>query len=279
MKDGEVSIAVLVENNSALPDMQAEHGLSFWIETAGSRILFDTGQGCAFAQNADVLGVPLDKADAIVLSHGHYDHTGGLSCAMEQARSARIFIHPESLMPRYSRHADGTMHSVGMPEDVRNVLKEVPERIVWTLKPVEIASGIWVTGPIARDAPFEDVGGDFFLDASADMPDPIVDDQALWIATSGGIIAIVGCAHSGIINTMNAISGLSGAREFRAVIGGLHLRSAGPARLSATADALTQFHSPMLYPAHCTGAGSVRYLSERLPGRVKPCAGGERFVV
>ena len=273
-----IHITAIVDN-TARPDLLAEHGLSLWIETPRARVLFDTGQGAALPQNTAVLNIPLEQADAVVLSHGHYDHTGGLAHVFKQNRKARLFLHPDALHPRFSRHADQTMHSIGMPVASSQALKTVPERIVWTTKPVEVAPGIHATGPIPRTTSFEDTGGDFFLDAEGQVPDPITDDQALWIESAKGLIVILGCAHSGVVNTLEYIARLTGTRAFHAVIGGMHLNRASPARLAATTEAFARYKVALVAPGHCTGPAATAYLSEQLPGRVKPCRSGEPFVI
>ena len=98
----EATITVLVEDTAGSPGLIGEHGLSLWIDTGRHRVLFDTGQGPALAPNARALNVNLGEADAIVLSHGHYDHTGGLPAAMQAAPAAKLFLHPAALERKFS---------------------------------------------------------------------------------------------------------------------------------------------------------------------------------
>ncbi|OQA24459.1 MAG: Metallo-beta-lactamase superfamily protein [Verrucomicrobia bacterium ADurb.Bin345] len=279
LENAEAVISVLVENTAARNGLEAEHGLSFWIQTPRARVLFDTGQGAAFSHNVAALGIPLEEAEAFVLSHGHYDHTGGLAHALDRNKAARVFLHPGATIARYSKHADGTVHSIGMPKPVRNALDAAAGRIAWTRGPVEVAAGMWATGSIPRETAFEDTGGDFFLDAQAREPDLIPDDQALWFETSKGIVVVLGCAHSGVVNTLNHIAALTGVRDFHAVIGGMHLRRASAARLAATVEALEGFHVSAVHPAHCTGGDAVRYMTERMGVRVKSCSAGVRIAI
>lgn len=272
-----MKITVLVEN-TARHGLLAEHGLSLWIETPDSNVLFDTGQGQALPHNVARLTIPLEQAAAVVLSHGHYDHTGGLGCFLDQNRKASLFLHPDVLNPRFSRHADQQMHSIGMPSGIASVLRTLPDRIAWTTQPLEIVEGLWATGPIPRETSFEDTGGDFFLDAKATIPDVIPDDQALWMETPQGLVIALGCAHSGAVNTLDHVSKLTGSRTFHAVIGGMHLARASEMRLEETARALEYRRVQHIVPGHCTGENAVRFLRQRLPGRVAECAAGRVLV-
>ncbi len=268
-----IKITVVVENTAPPEDLIAEHGLSLWIETPSAKILFDTGQGEAFPHNAVALNIPLEHTDAIVLSHGHYDHTGGLPHALQRAPNAKIFMHPEAFAPRFSLR-DTIMRAINMPYPAEGALKSHPENIVCTSGPAEIAPGVHVTGEIPRRNNYEDAGGHFFLDKIGVRPDPIPDDQALWLDTPKGTVVVLGCAHAGVVNTLEYISELSGSSEYIAVIGGMHLARATATRLEKTAEALERFNVKQIAACHCTGANALEFLSQRLPGRVIPCAAG-----
>ena len=149
MNEGPIRITILVDNR-ANEGLLAEHGLSLWIEASGQRLLFDTGQGPALASNAGKLGVALHSADTLVLSHGHYDHTGGVPLVIESAPAVHVFCHPAVPTSRYSIR-NGAARPIGMPESARSALERVPpERLHWTTQPIEIAPGIGLTGPIPR---------------------------------------------------------------------------------------------------------------------------------
>ena len=110
-----VKITILVENTAESPGLLAEHGLALWIELSSQCILFDTGQGGVLAHNADRLGLSLSRVDTIVLSHGHYDHTGGLADVLRGDRPTVIYSHPNALKPKFARNKDGTSREIGIP--------------------------------------------------------------------------------------------------------------------------------------------------------------------
>ncbi len=272
MSEG-ISITVLCDD-VAQAGLMAEHGLSFWIETPSGNVLFDTGQGVAMMQNANALGVGLAWADAVVLSHGHYDHTGGLSAALNAAKNATIYLHSAALEPKYTRDAGGTVRSIGMPEACRDSLLARSETLRNCLLPTEVLKGVFVTGPIPRVTDFEDTGWQFFLDGDCSRPDTMLDDQALWIKTRRGLIVVLGCAHAGVVNTLKYISDVSGMIPICAMLGGMHLLQAREERLQRTADELRHCRVVVLAPCHCTGGSARDYLKGCFSGEfLTPSAG------
>jgi 7,8-dihydropterin-6-yl-methyl-4-(beta-D-ribofuranosyl)aminobenzene 5'-phosphate synthase len=275
-------ITILVDNNvldqAALPTMPtglaSEHGLSFWIERAGQHVLLDTGQGRSLEVNAPSLGIDLATTDTLVLSHGHYDHSGGLAYALEHSPRARVYCHPAVLQTRYSVQ-DGKAKSIGMPRRPRRALKRLEaSRVRWVLGPTMLSDCIGLTGPIPRITDYEDTGGPFYLDTAGWRPDPLEDDMALWIRADKGLVVCLGCAHSGVVSTLDYVQRLNPGMKIRAVIGGLHLGKAGPERLEKTAQALLAANVPLVVPCHCTGPAAVQALTATLGGRLRPGASG-----
>ncbi len=270
-------ITILVDNAGAA-GLRAEHGLSLWIEARGRRILFDTGQGNALRGNARGLRAPLERTDTIVLSHGHYDHAGGLAGVLKLAPAARLIVHPSALFPRFSLPAGKPPRSIGFPPSALSAcLRARPGQIIWATRPVFIARGVGVTGPIVRRTAYEDSGGPFYLDTGGREKDPFADDQALWIESPAGVIVCVGCCHAGLVNTLNQVRRTTGARRIRAVIGGFHLGAAGQDRLRRTADALGALSPELMAPCHCTGEKAVRVLRKALGEAVVSVRAGSTF--
>lgn len=269
----DVRITILADEQ-APPGLTPEHGFSLWIEAGGRRILFDTGFSGVFARNARALGIDPLSADAVVLSHGHYDHTGGIPHLLREARNPEIYFHPRILVPRYSIR-NGRARAIGAPPETAAALAGVPpEKLRRVLAPLELDERIGLTGPIPRESGFEDTGGPFFLDPEGKHPDPIEDDLALWIGTAAGAIVCLGCAHAGLVNTLARIRRLTGDGRIRAVIGGFHLLNASSERLGLTADFLRRLGPDLVVPCHCTGADAAAALRVALGKAVEPGRAG-----
>ncbi len=270
---GTLRLTVLVENTASAEGLLAEHGLSVWIESGGGHYLFDTGQGPALGTNAPRLGIPLESTDAVILSHGHYDHTGGLLHIMNLQERPAIYAHPAAFEPKYARGLNGTSREIGMPLKVKEITRSKAE-IRWVRMPAEISKGLFLTGPIPRVTDFEDSGGPFFADARCMNPDELPDDQAVFMDTPLGIVVLLGCAHAGVINTLQYIRDLTGGSRIRAVMGGMHLLAASQERMDKTVSALKDLAVQELFPAHCTGPDAVERLYREFPQRCFPFFAG-----
>ncbi|HPC49882.1 MAG TPA: MBL fold metallo-hydrolase [Kiritimatiellia bacterium] len=234
-----VTITLLADNHAAY-GLDAEHGFALWIEADGRRILFDTGCGDALPRNMDILGIDVRRTDAVVLSHGHYDHTGNLPWALEQATGAALYLHPSTLRSRYSIHEKPK--PIGMPQVSAEVVQQLPDtRRHWVCAPVALSANVWLTGGVPRQTAYEDTGGPFFLDEEGRYADAIPDDLSLWIQTPAGLVICLGCCHAGVINTVQYIAKTSADQRIVALLGGMHLLHASEERLERTAEALKAY--------------------------------------
>lgn len=276
----ESAAVTLLADNLAGDGLTAEHGLSFQIRASGRSVLFDTGQGGALFSNAEALGIDLARPEMLVLSHGHYDHTGGLPELLRINPALNVCCHPGVAMRHFSLHPGKPVKEISMPEPARRALDRIPaERLRMTGRPAEILPGMFVTGEIPRRTPFEDPGGPFFLDPEGREPDPIRDDMAVWIGTPAGLVIVLGCCHAGLVNTVEYIRRLSRTDRIRGIVGGMHLLHASAERLEKTCEKLREWAPDFVIPCHCTGEEAVAFMRARLGGSVRPGCAGMTFSV
>lgn len=269
----DVRITILVDN-LANEGLETEHGFSLWIEADDRRILFDTGQGGALEKNAAALGVELARADMLVLSHGHYDHTGAIPYVLREAQELDIYCHPDILQTRYAIR-EGKPKSIGIPDAARKAfLDQPPDRVHAVQGTVMLTENIGLVAPVPRETSYEDTGGPFYLDPEGRQPDLIEDDLSLWVDTDAGVIVCLGCAHAGPINILRHIRSLTEGSHIRGVIGGFHLMHAKRERVDKTIVALRELQPDLVVPCHCTGKDAFGLLEEAMGGRVQVGAAG-----
>jgi len=254
----------IVVDNKAADGFVSEHGFALWLETDGRNILFDTGNKDALVPNSRMLGRDFSDLTELVLSHGHYDHTGGIETVLQETTAVQVYLHQAAMQPRYVVK-DGDSRPVRMSAGAMKSLWDLPEESIhWLTHPFHISGRVGITGPISRLTDYEDTGGDFYYDPLGKRPDPIDDDNALWVHTPDGLVICVGCSHAGIVNTLEAIVEMSGERRIHTVVGGLHLLNASPERLQRTVDALNHFDITRLVACHCTGDEACGFLENKV---------------
>lgn len=249
-------ISILVDNE-VLPGLELipEHGFSALVERGSDRILFDTGQGPVLKHNARALEISLNPLSAVVLSHGHYDHTGGLLQVLESNPGIRVVAHPAVFSPHLkSTSPDATFTSIGMPY-AKKTLESGAATFHLVSEPEEIAGGIWFTGTVPRVFPKVADERLKTMDRNVPIADPLLDDCSLVLETAAGVVLLLGCAHAGVRNILAHVRGMLGIDRVHAVIGGTHLGLSDPEETYRAIDALEQARVQVLAPTHCTGTG------------------------
>jgi len=274
-------LTIAVENSASIENasLRAEHGLSILVEldlgSDGMKLLWDTGaSGEVLLHNSRLLNIYIDAIDQICLSHGHYDHTGGLMAVLQQMkRRIPVLAHPDIFSPKLK--ARPALGYIGLPFN-RNQAEAAGAVFLECRGPVALAPGIFTTGEIPRLEGFEKVEGFWTIKEGQYTPDIIPDDQALAAVLPGrGLAVITGCAHSGIINTIRQAQRITGVDELYAVVGGFHLMGADRERIVATAKSLRDLDPALVRPGHCTDQKAVCSLQEALGERCQPLAVGE----
>ncbi len=261
-------ITTLSDNTAGRGRFLAEWGLSFLVETDEVNILFDTGKGISASHNANTLGVDLSQIDKIVLSHGHNDHTGGLRQILRKMKKeVEIVAHPDIWSAKYRCRQGEADKYIGIPFP-RQKLESLGASFKLTTKPVKITDSIMTTGEIPMVNEFEEIDPNLFVKEGGSLqPDKLLDDLALVIKTGAGLVVMLGCAHHGIINTLNHAQQLSGVKPIYAVLGGAHLISASKERIRLTIAALNELGVQRLGLCHCTDLPAACLLAQEFSDR------------
>jgi len=254
----DVEITLLSDNAVNKKGLLAEHGLSILLERDEQQLLFDVGQGISAVHNAHVLGKTL-HAPSIVLSHGHYDHTGGLVSFSRIFPKTAIFAHSDVFTQRFSLTGN----------DIRNVsapfTKEELERegveVYFENDPHEVLEGIWTTGQIAR--PFADdqrVTG-LSLDVAGRLIDNVLDEIAIVVVGPKKALLLLGCAHAGVRNTIQQVEAMT-EKPLYGIVGGMHLLDVSSRNVRALALFLRERGVEFVAASHCTGCKAAEVISK-----------------
>jgi len=261
----ELCITTLSENTApARRGLLGEWGLSVLVEVDNLKVLLDTGQGISTAHNADVLGIELSQINKIVLSHGHYDHTGGLRQVLGRIKKeAEIIAHPEVWAAKYRYNPNEKHYNyIGIPFQ-RDELEDLGASFSLTTKPEWLTQDIVTSGEIPMLNDYEKIDPNLYIKKGGEFhPDSLRDDQALFIKTNQGLVVILGCGHRGVINTLRHAQKLTGIEPIHTLIGGTHLIHASEAQLELTIAELKALGVQQLGVSHCTGMWAATRLAQ-----------------
>jgi 7,8-dihydropterin-6-yl-methyl-4-(beta-D-ribofuranosyl)aminobenzene 5'-phosphate synthase len=258
-----IRITTLSENTAGQPDLLAEWGLSILIEADGQHILLDSGETISVSQNAAALKIDLKEIDKIVLSHGHFDHTGGLRSLLAMIQHpVEIVAHPDIWAPKYSQRKDKPARFVGLPFQLQE-LESLGAKFTLSRLPVQLSPSVQTTGEIPMITDFESIDSGLVVrNGSGWQPDLLKDDLALIVKSSLGLIVVLGCAHRGMINTLRRVLELCGDQKIHLVMGGAHLKESTDEQIWQTVSSLNEMGVAKLAVSHCTGNRAVQILSQ-----------------
>lgn len=263
-------ITILCENLVGRLVGSGEHGFSAFIETGQGNTLFDTGRGPSIVANSLALGKDLRTVQKIFLSHGHYDHTGGLPEVLKLKGRVDVHVHPDVFIDRiHILQEDGQEKKrfVGLPFK-RSYLEFLGAHFLINKEFTEVEKKIFLTGEVPRGTAFEKPDLRLFAERNGKLgQDVLADDQSLVIDTDNGLILILGCAHSGLVNIINHVIGKTGKEKFHAILGGTHLDFLTPAQLEETIGVLKKMKIERMGASHCTGMKAAFRLHQEFGDR------------
>ena len=276
-----MDVTVLMENSTPSSRLAARHGLSLWLETAdGRRVLFDMGPDEGFLANAQVLGVDVTSADLAVLSHGHYDHGGGLpaflaACAAT-GRNVPVYVREHA----FERHVSGTAerhHDIGLDPALAS-----DPRMCVVGERCDLGGGLTLLSTARRAHPAARSNARLLMGGANGglVPDAFAHEQSLLVEEGGRRILVSGCSHGGILNLMDAAEQVAGA-PLDAVVAGFHLMdpSGGTVEDAELTRALARelaARGASYYTFHCTGTDAFSILRDELGERVRYLHVGSR---
>ncbi len=276
------------DGGSTAAGLRAEHGFSALVtvrrDTTSTTVLFDTGLSPdAMVVNADRLGIDLGTVQAVVLSHGHFDHAGGLAglAGKRGARALPLVVHP--LIWTRRRLAFPGREPEALPTLSRRALDAEGLRVIERREPSLLVNGsVLITGEVDRTTEYERgmPPSHQAWDGARWQHDPLVlDDQALVVHVRGrGLVVLTGCGHAGAVNVVRQAMRLTGVDTLHALLGGLHL--GGPAFepiIGPTVEALTAMTPSVLVPGHCTGWRAQHAFAAALPDAWLPNSSGSSY--
>lgn len=270
-----MKIIALLENTSCDNTLCTEHGLSFYIESGDKKILFDTGMSGMFAENASKLAVDLSKVDFAVISHGHFDHGGGIKTFFELNNLAPIYVRKMAFDPHYSQRPDELFYN-GLDQSL------VPNgRFIFTDPICVIDDKLSLFSEVPHVEPlFASSKTQLEVLDGENVPDRFLHEQNLVIEEDGKYILLAGCAHSGIYNILLRFNQLYG-RNPDVVIGGFHLmapnlgKSIPDADIDELANKLLALEDTMYYTCHCTGKHAYDRLKLTLGDKIEYISTGK----
>lgn len=275
----ELQITTLIENTQDDAGCLAyEHGLSLYIEFMGKRILFDTGQSGIFLENAKKLGKELRGLDYVIVSHGHYDHSGGLMKLTEELdEKTKLYVGKGFFAPKYKRLSDGTYQYNGNPFTEEELTEQLAKKGVVSVtvdaNVVYVSDKIVLFQNFQSVTPYEHHSPDFCILQEPHCcggicrlggyeMDAFTEETALGLVTSKGLVLIVGCSHVGIMNILEHVKTYCDIPVY-CVLGGTHLVAADEGRMLQTIKDLKHFGIREIAVSHCTGENGIRLLSEQ----------------
>lgn len=273
--DKSIRITILSENTVGQHwGLLGEHGFSALVEVGGNTFLFDTGQGHVILNNISLLGIDINNINLMFLSHGHWDHCGGILDVLNSRKGGmEIHCHTDVFQERYYLQ-DGIMRFAGIPYSKLH-LESVGAKFFFNNNVLQIVDNVYLTGSVPMLNDFEFPASQLFTKINDKLiGDVVYDEQSMVIAGNKGLVIIVGCSHPGIVNIIRYAQQITGILDIQAIIGGTHLMFHEDKQIMATISALAETSPHTIAAAHCTGTRANGFLRTRFADSFVDCKVG-----
>lgn len=271
-----MKVTSIIENTSQT-GLPVEHGLSLYIEkNDGQKVLFDMGQSALFARNAETLRLSIADVDKAIISHGHYDHGGGLRTFLAENHKAKVYIHRDAFLPHYSLRETGLRY-IGLDDS----LKE-EARLVFCDDQKQIDEGMLLFANVQGDCCIP-TGNRLLFGPTASVHDTFGHEQSLVMEEGGKVVLFAGCAHGGIVNILRKAQELTDKVPTH-VFAGMHLVKSGlseaeeSAFIKALAEELKRYKDTRFFTMHCTGEEQFAKLKSMMGSQIEYLSCGDHFV-
>lgn len=261
-----MEITILIENKHGdKEDLQIEHGLSIHIEVDGKNILFDTGQSGDFIENANSLGIDLKKLDHVIISHGHFDHSGGFEKLIKEINpNISLYVGKDFFNEKYGLSQDGSYDYRGNPFDEKFLeANKIPTKYI-NENMINITDNLLLFTNFIRNKEFENSNGNMYIKSKGNyVKDLFLDEMSIGIKTDKGLVVLVGCSHVGIVNILDTIIRRT-KMKIHALIGGTHLVEEDDEKINKIIEFLKENNIEIIGACHCTGKHGETMINQQL---------------
>ncbi len=268
-----MKVTSLIDDECQNSGFEGEHGLSLLIEWNDKTILFDTGATGRFADNAEKLGIDIGDVDVLVISHGHYDHAGGLERFFQENSRAQVYMAEGADLNHYSKDPGSPYRYIGID---KNVLNKYDDRITFLKGKTEIMGDVYILKEFKNEYPIPKGNRYLYMEKEGAILKDTFDHEIVMILKGGdGLVVFSGCSHRGILNVMGSVNAEFGI-PVKAVFGGFHLMgrpSSGMVEeegdILFTAEKLSQYKIERIYTCHCTGKMVYNFFKDVVGTKIK----------
>jgi len=273
-----LQITILHDDECHTPGLRGGHGIAMLVQTPETTFLLDTAEGPEVWRNAEIMGADLSEVQCVVLSHGHYDHTGGLEQLLKITGRLPVIAHPGIFAPRYATKADGSRRYVG-PQKTQEEYEALGAQFELSREPAAIGPGLCTSGEVPRRARPTPTQSQLVIERDGELvPDDFEDDLSVIVQLPQGTVILTGCAHAGLRNIARQCVRASGCEKIRAIVGGTHLYASDEAEVREVARQLHLIALDQIVPLHCTGPEAKELLAKYFDGKTLLAGTGDTVV-